>query len=263
MNRRHARGAVGVAAGIVLVAVCTVGARVLRSDPIMVMETVAGVALVVWAARLALDLRRAHHLSRELASRGSAVSIDGVACCLVPGLQAQAFVAGVLHPTIYVGPALLDVLDPDERRAVLLHEEHHRRTFAPLRGASLNAWLGILGSLGAVRRALVDRQADLERRADAFAMANGVRAATLASALLKVDVLGGSVAAAFSSAADRRIESLLRAAAGEPRAHTDRLPYEWLPPIAVAFVAIACHLIAASNPWVADAVGRVASALAS
>lgn len=263
MNRRYARGVVGVAAGIVLVTGCALGARVLQTDPIMAMEIVAGIALVVWAARLSHDLRRAHQLSRELASRGSAVSIDGIVCCLVPGLQAQAFVAGVFRPTIYVGPALLDVLNADERRAVLVHEEHHRRTLAPLRGASLNAWLVLLGPLGAVRRALVDRQADLERRADAFAMANGVRAATLASALLKVDALGGSVAVAFSSAADRRIESLLQAAAGQPRARSERLPYEWLPPIAVAVVAVACHLIAASNPWVADAVGRVVSGLAS
>lgn len=46
---------------------------------------------------------------------------------------AQAFTAGFLHPRIYLSTELLETLEEDELRAVLLHEAHHQARRDPLR----------------------------------------------------------------------------------------------------------------------------------
>ena len=94
---------------------------------------------------------------------------------------------------------------------------------------------------------MLDRQTGGGRKGDNSenrkrALRRGVDPATLASALVKADAAPARAGAAFVSAADRRLESLLAAAAGETRIVAPRLPFEWLPPAAVATLALACHL---------------------
>ena len=150
-------------------------------------------------------------------------------------------VHGILRPTVYLGDASIDVLESDELAAVLHHEDHHRRTLAPLRAAALEAWLRIVGRSAAARGLLSARLAQLEEAADAYAMQRGVHPGAIAAALLKVDPQRSS-GTAFSGAGDRRIQALIDAAAGRPAARTTPLPYEWLPLVIVIAVTVGCHL---------------------
>ena len=45
-----------------------------------------------------------------------------------------AFCTGLLRPRIYISTSLADALTNTELKAVLVHENHHRRRFDPLRG---------------------------------------------------------------------------------------------------------------------------------
>ena len=99
----------------------------------------------------------------------------------------------------------------------------------------------MLGRWRPVREALDDRLLDLERAADADAIRLGVTPAALASALLKSEPGPPGAGAGFSSAADRRIQALLAHADGTLDARPARLPYEWLPAVAVAVIVLACH----------------------
>lgn len=155
----------------------------------------------------------------------------------------QAFALGVLRPTIYVSERLLTELSRRELRAVVLHEEHHRRTRAPLRAAALRSWLALAGWSRPARTRLTDRLADLEREADAFAMAHGTSPATLAAALLQTDALVAGAGASFGAAADRRLEALLAAAADGPSRSVPLPPIEWLVPAAGLALPMACYLL--------------------
>jgi hypothetical protein len=146
-----------------------------------------------------------------------------------------------LQPRIYIGDELLESLDADELRAVMLHEEHHRRTRGPLRAASLEAWIALFGRAAPIHAVLMDRLTDLEEEADADALRRGARAPALASALLKADP-SLAAGASFAAAADQRLRTLLALAGGAAEIDASRLPYEWLPLAAVAVVTVACHL---------------------
>jgi Zn-dependent protease with chaperone function len=132
-------------------------------------------------------------------------------------------------------------LDTDELRAVLLHEEHHRRTLAPLRALALEAWLTLAGRAAPARAALLNRLTDLEVEADAAALRWGADPSALASALLKTDV-SLAAGASFAAASAERLRTLVALADGAERVDDPRLPYEWLPVAAVAVVALACHV---------------------
>jgi len=125
-------------------------------------------------------------------------------------------------------------------RAVVLHEDHHRRTRAPVRAAALGAWLRLLGRSNHVQRVLVDRLSDLEALADADAIGRGSSPRSLARALLK----GGDASprpVSFAYGAERRVEQLLDRAAGVPVEAVGRLPYEWLPVVLLSVATLACH----------------------
>lgn len=210
-------------------------------DPMLLIE-VAGVAIVaIWAASLARDLRRADALRRRLDRMSYARTIDGVDLRVIRGGSAEALVLGVLRPTVYLGDASIHVLDDDELAAVIHHEDHHRQTFAPLRAAGVEAWLRIVWRWSAARGLLSARLAHLEASADAYAIGRGVKPASIAAALLKVDRQYAS-GSAFTGAADHRIQALIDAADGRPTTATVALPYEWLPLVlAIAFI-VGCHL---------------------
>ena len=209
-------------------------------DPMLLLEVGATALLAAWLLLVSRDLWRARRLADELNSGSVPVVLAGVPCRLLERGPREAFVLGSLGPEIYVGEAFVSVLDDDELRGVLLHEEHHRRTHAPLRTAALEAWLRLTSPLGFLRRVFSARLADLEVSADAFAIARGAEPSALASALLKGD-RAPVAGVAFSQAADVRIAALV--AAGRGRPHPMRkLPVEWLPLAVVAVAAFGCHV---------------------
>lgn len=225
---------------------CVLVAPLAGVDPTLGVEAAGAGLLVAWVVVGARSLVRAWLLARRLNRLAERRLIAGLECRVIRGGGRHAFVLGAMQPRIFVGDGLLDALDADELNAVLLHEDHHRRTRAPLRAAAIDAWLPFLGGWAGARSTMVDRLVDLEEEADAGAIRHGVRPADLASALLKSD-RAPNLAAAFSNASDRRLRALLAnadgAAADGAAAHdSTRLPYEWLPAIAVGVITVACHL---------------------
>lgn len=212
------------------------------SDPALPFESVGVVALVAWLSLCVQALIRQRPLAGELETRSWNVRLHGLECRIVGRGGRHAFVLGALRPRIYIGDGLLSVLDDEELRGVLLHEDHHRRTWGPLRALALESWLSMLGRWPPLRDALEERLADLERAADADAIRRGVAPAALASALLKADPGPIAATAGFTSAADHRILALLSRADGAHESPPAGLPYEWLPAVAVAIIVFACHL---------------------
>jgi hypothetical protein len=231
-------------AGLVAVVVgplgwCVALGAIVGGDPMLAVE-VAGAALVVlWAAMVAHELVRSQRLSWALARDAKETSMFGVRFHVTPALDTDAIVVGSIRPAIYVGADLLATLSDDEMRAVVYHEDHHRRTRAPIRAAALGAWLRLLGRSNRVRSVLVDRLSDLESLADADAIRRGSSPRSLARALLKGDPSLQPVS--FAYGAERRVERLLDRAAGVPVEAAGRLPYEWLPVILLTVATLGCH----------------------
>ena len=229
-----------LAAGAAL-AWCTAAGVSIGVDPMLLIE-IAGLAVLgLWAVSLGRDLRRADALRRRLDEMSFARTIDGVDLRVIRGGNVEALALGVLRPTVYLGDASIDALTDDELAAVIHHEDHHRRTLAPLRAAGVEAWLRIVGRSSAARALLSRRLTHLEAAADAYAIARGVKPASIAAALFKVD-RQGATGSAFSGAADHRIRALIDAAAGRPATTTAALPYGWLPLVIAIAVIVGCHL---------------------
>lgn len=220
---------------------CTAAGVSVGIDPMLVLEIAGAGVLALWTVLLARDLRRAGRLRGRLDLVSSTAKIEGVEIRVIRSGNVEAFVLGILRPTVYLGDASIDVLESDELAAVLHHEDHHRRTLAPLRAAAVEAWLRIVGRSSAARDLLSARLVQLEAAADAYAIQRGVHPASIAAALLKVDPHCTS-GTAFSGAADHRIQALVDAAAGRPAARTTPLPYEWLPLAMAIAVTVGCHL---------------------
>lgn len=205
----------------------------------LAIELVGGAIVVLWAALVARDLAVSHRLAKALSVLAHEMTLFGVPCRVSPELGTDALVVGSFRPRVFVGASLLAALSDDELEAVVYHEDHHRRTRAPLRAAALGAWLRLLGRSDSVRGVVLDRLADLETLADADAIRRGSSPGSLARALLKGDASVQPVA--FSYAAERRVERLLERAAGIPVDPTYRLPYEWLPVALLGLATIGCH----------------------
>ncbi len=220
---------------------CMTAASRANGDPMLAIEVASTAVLVLWAAVGVRSMIRGWHLARALESRSALGVAAGVQCRILPGGGRRAFVLGAIRPQIYVGDELFRALEEDELQAVLFHEDHHRRTRAPLRATALEAWLTLAGRAGAVRRVLIDRLIDLEEEADAEALRRGVDPSALASALLKADpsfALGTS----FAAASAQRLRTLVAIADGAEPSDDARLPYEWLPVAAAVVVVLACHI---------------------
>jgi len=237
MTRRGAAGLLAVAIGPL--GWCLALGAIVGGDPMLALEVGGTAVAVLWATLVARELVRSQRLSRALAIDARQAVLSGVAIHVTPSLGADAVVVGSIRPRIYVGSELLATLSDDELRAVVLHEDHHRRTRAPLRAAALGAWLRLLGRSKRVRDVLVDRLADLETLADADAIRRGSSPRSLARALLKGDVSLQPVS--FAYAAERRVQQLLDRAAGHPGEAAVRLPYEWLPVILLGVATLGCH----------------------
>lgn len=229
-----------VAAGAAVLGLCIGLGALVGGDPLLAVELVATGLLGLWAVMLAREIGRSRRLAWALAHGSRQTSMFGVPCRLTPGLDRDAVVVGAIRPVIYVGTPLLAALSDEELRAVVLHEDHHRRTLAPIRAAALDVWLRILGRSSHLRAALSNRRSDLETLADADAIERGSSARSLARALVKGDA--ARRAASFGHDAERRVRQLLARANGLPIAPVGRVPYEWLPVILVPAASVGCHV---------------------
>ncbi len=237
MTRRGAGGLVAVAIGPL--GWCLVLGGLLGGDPMLAVELGGGALATLWSLLLVRDLVRSHRLGRALSVDAHEISLFGVRCSITPALGTDAVVVGPVRPRIYVGAPLVAALSDDELQAVVYHEDHHRRTRAPVRAAALGAWLRILGRSATVRDVVLDRLTDLESLADADAIRRGSSPRSLARALLKGNP--SIRPASFSYAADRRVERLVDEAAGLPIDVAGRLPYEWLPVVLLTVATLGCH----------------------
>ena len=237
-----ARVLVALAAlAVATAATCAAVLSAWPGDPLRVPEFVGGAVLACWVALAARIALRDTRLGRLLEQDASPAEVAGVAVRILAGGGRQAFVLGWLRPRIYVGRGLLAQLDDDEVLAVVRHEEHHRRTRAPLRAAALEAWSALLRPFGPARRAVENRLADLEIEADRAALHAGSSPSALARALLEADRLG-SAGTSFSSAADRRVLWLIGSERAVPDGLGATLPYEWLPVVAFGLFVAACQV---------------------
>lgn len=235
---QHSAGLVGVAVGPL--GWCVALGALVGGDPMLAVElAVAGLALV-WALLVIRSVVDSRKTACLLLVDAVETVLFGVPCLVTPALGKDALVIGSIRPRIFVGRTLLVALSEDELQAVLYHEDHHRRTRAPIRAAALGAWLLLLGRSERIRGILDERLADLESLADADAIRRGSSSGSLARALLKADTSVRRVA--FSSSADQRVDRLLDRAAGIPIEAAARLPYEWLPVAVVAVAALGCHV---------------------
>jgi hypothetical protein len=238
--------AAAAALGGLLAGLCTVGGWLAGGDPMLAVELLSAAVVSAWAARLARDLWRQRDAARRISAGASPADVAGVRCQVVPGLGRRAFASGWLRPHVFVGDELLVALDRAELRGVVLHEEHHRRTRAPLRAAAIEAWLGLVGRIGYAERALRRRLTDLERAADDDALSRGASPAALASALLKVSPVGMPASASYAASADERIASLLLRSQGVAESARS-WPIEWLPPVAMLITLVVCHVLASAG----------------
>ncbi len=242
------RSLMGLAVLAAVATSCILAAVTIGDDLMPLPELVAALVVTAWGVLLVADLWRGNRLSNGLRPLSADARVGLLRVRLIGGGQADAFVIGALQPTIFVGSGLLALLDDEELHAVLLHEEHHRDTRAPLRSAGIAAWIALLGWLPPVRRLLVDRLAELEREADRHAIGRGCSPAALASALVKVHA-AAPVTTAFSGSAEQRVSALLGLAGLPSAARPSRyaaVPYEWLLGIAMLVAGMGCHLVGLS-----------------
>jgi Zn-dependent protease with chaperone function len=163
------------------------------------------VVLVILVRATLRQMRAQRHFVQGMAVLG--VLPGHPAVRVIDDATPQAFCAGYLRPTVYISRGALEMLSPEELGAVLLHEDHHRSTFDPLRFASARILSQALFFLPALRP-LGDRYLELaEQRADEAAVraGSGDRAA-LASALLAFESAAPAGGAGISP---DRVDSLL------------------------------------------------------
>lgn len=237
MTRSEAAGLLAVVLGPL--GWCVAIGFLVGGDPMLAIEVAGGATAMAWTVMVAHELVRSRRLSCSLASGALETSMFGVRVRVTPALGMDAIVVGSIRPVIYVGAALVAALPDDEMEAVILHEDHHRRTRAPIRAAALSGWLRLLGWSDRVRSLLVGRLSDLEALADADAIRRGSTPRSLARALLKGDVTLQPVS--FTHASERRVMQLLNLASGDPVSAAGRLPYEWLPVVLLTVTTLGCH----------------------
>lgn len=230
---------VGVAP-LLVIAACAAIARAMGGDPMLGAELGLVGLTAGWLAHLSRSVRTALDDQRALQRRARSTHVRGRPIRVIEAYwSSQAFVLGPIRPEIFVSRPLLEALDPDELEAVLLHEEHHRRTLAPLRTLALWAWLRMVGLIPVLRTGLERRLAQLEIDADRYALAGGATPAAIASALVKCDQSASSAGSGYASAADVRLRQLL---GEESRGTIASTPIEWLAPAVLSLGLALCHL---------------------
>ena len=185
----------------------------------LVMAAIIG---VVVAASVAVHAVLHHRVSRRLQRQARPAVLMDHQIGLVPGLGG-ALVAGIRRPRTYCSDDLVERLDTEEIRAVLLHERHHELAHAPSTLVVLSALAAFVGRSGPGSRWLDKQRAAVEIAADRHAIENGASRATLARAILKLRETPGQLSlAGFGTAGDLRLRALLgeEIDTGAPPTHT-------------------------------------------
>lgn len=194
------------------------------------LSTIGGVALAVQAVR---TTSRIHRLRERAETPFPAavqqmihqVGFDSRQMVLITASQPQAFCYGFLRPRICLSTGLINHLSPLQLRAVLLHEDHHRLHYDPLRILLLDALAAALFFLPAVGDWCRFQKIQLELAADQHAVEQAGKPA-LAGALHHLlshpeDPLPGGVAEL--SATEERVARLLGTRDPLPRTSTRSL----------------------------------------
>ncbi|MBA2634875.1 MAG: hypothetical protein H0U86_18080 [Chloroflexi bacterium] len=193
----------------------------------------AGLTVVV--ARIAWAAYRHHRLSLRLRATARPATLGAFEVQEVAGVD-TAFVAGLRRPQIFCSPQLSGLLEPDELRAVLLHERYHQLDRAPARLVVLEAVAPALRAFRSGRAWLARWTAGLEIAADRHALRQGSSRGALARALLKLPPMqAAGIGIGFVSAIDLRLLALVdgQLAGAEP------LPLTWfIVPIAAVAVCL-------------------------
>ena len=188
-------------------------------DSHVALGMVAAVVIARWALSLARQLRAQRAFRRRLPVVRESV-VHGHAVAIVPGLGLEAFCAGLVRPAVYVSEGTLTTGD-EELRAILAHEEQHRRRRDPLRLLLARAAGDALRPLPPFS-ALAEREAALaDLAADAATVDELGDRAPLASAFMR-----------FGAVAPERVDRLLGTL------HTPAIPSALLAAAATALVAI-------------------------
>lgn len=230
--------------GAAVFSACFLLTAVTGNDLMFVAEVGAASVVVLWSGLVVWNVSRGWLLGRRLRSSSSATIVAGIACRIIASGRVEAFSLG-LRPTTFLSERALLTLDQNQLRAVVLHEDHHRQSRAPLRAAVLEAWLVIAGRWRMLRAPLVLRLAALEAAADRYALERGATPEALASALLRMD--RAAATPSFTGHAEHRIDQLLAAADGKPPLEPRHLPIEWLPALVLVAMAFGCRLAGAGS----------------
>jgi len=175
-------------------------------------------------------------------------------------------VAGLLHPRIFVGRSILQVLAPDELAAALAHEKAHARAFDNFK----QLWMKITrlpGFLAKFAPGQIGWASLSEMAADEDALAEGAPPLDLSSALIKVARLeryrlhGGLVVCQFlpdgpASALELRAARLERWIATGTSAGTPRgLDWRLITVLAVALTGLLyVTCLSSLLPWMHEAL---------
>jgi hypothetical protein len=159
------------------------------------------------ATSLIRQLRRQRAFLRALPLRGATV-LHCYPVRLFPGGPLDVFCAGLLRPAVYVSEQMLRETSSCELRAILLHEDHHRRRRDPLRLLLARVVSDAFRPLPPLA-SLADRQRALsDLAADAAAVRALGSAQPLAAALVRFDADAAGVA-------PERVDQLVRDAPPE------------------------------------------------
>ena len=208
-------------------------------------------ALLVRSARRVWTILRAEWRLTAWTGRVAALpGPNGILAWEVPGLPGISL-AGILRPRVLIGRSALRVLTPAELDVAVAHELAHRRAHDNVKRFVMLCAPDLFGASAAARRLEADWREEAECFADgAAAGADPERAATLASALVKVARLEregcGTYSAAWSTFHEPgvlacRVRRLVAAGSPEP-IERSRV---WPSVIAIAALAAGAWIVGA------------------
>ena len=212
---------------------------VLGVGPVRVMLGLGGAAGLFVALSVIWRAERHRRVAGLLQRVAEPAVLGDVSVGIVDGIG-PACVAGLRIPRIYCASDLATMLDPEELRAVLLHERHHQIEHTPSRLILLDGVGWPLGRSAVGRRWIARTRAQLEIAADRYALAAGATRADLASALLKLgDEMAPSSLAGYAASSELRLRALLD---DTPSSGPDRTP--WIASaVALGGVLLLCLVI--------------------
>lgn len=185
-----------VASLVALVAACLAH---VAPDVLVAVATSVGGGMFAWLAKQQWAVER-------ICTRAPRRHVFGVPVHMVGG--AVACTAGPLMPRILLGAQVLELLDDEELRAVVLHERAHQLQLDPLR-AALAVVVRAVTPPPLRRSETASRvEAHREIRADRGALRNGATRQALAASLLKLPAAPLGVVG-FASVSELRVQALL------------------------------------------------------